>query len=123
MIWGLLALVIAAAFAGAVVLVSNWPYTLLGIMPTNRQLLATAPESADATTRSLLQQWGSVACGAEWFRRDRDGAVPGGGVAALTLAKNRGGCHVSKHPDAVQLRAAGDGAGRFVMRRCSSCGS
>ena len=39
--------------AGAVVLVSNWPYTLLGIMPTNRQLLATAPESADAATRAL----------------------------------------------------------------------
>ena len=46
--------------AGAVVLVSNWPYTLLGIMPTNRQLLATAPESADAVTRSLLQRWGRL---------------------------------------------------------------
>ena len=46
--------------AGAVVLVLNWPYTLLGIMPTNRQLLATAPESADAATRSLLERWGRL---------------------------------------------------------------
>jgi hypothetical protein len=42
------------------VLVANWPYTLLGIMPTNRQLLATAPEFADATTRSLLRRWGRL---------------------------------------------------------------
>ena len=46
--------------AGAVVLVANWPYTLLGIMPTNHRLIATAPESADATTRSLLERWGRL---------------------------------------------------------------
>jgi len=46
--------------AGAVVLVSNWPYTLLGIMPTNRRLIATAPDSADAATRSLLERWGRL---------------------------------------------------------------
>ena len=46
--------------AGAVVLVSNWPYTLLGIMPTNRHLLAIAPESADAATRLLLERWGRL---------------------------------------------------------------
>jgi hypothetical protein len=45
---------------GALVLVANWPYTLLGIMPTNRRLIATAPESADAATRSLLERWGRL---------------------------------------------------------------
>jgi len=46
--------------AGAVVLVANWPFTLLVIMPTNRRLLATAPDSADAATRLLLEQWGRL---------------------------------------------------------------
>jgi Domain of unknown function (DUF1772) len=46
--------------AGAVVLVANWPYTLLGIMPTNRRLIATAPDSADAATRTLLERWGRL---------------------------------------------------------------
>ena len=46
--------------AGAVVLVANWPYTLIGIMPTNRRLIATAPDSADAATRSLLERWGRL---------------------------------------------------------------
>jgi len=46
--------------AGAVVLVANWPFTLLVIMPTNLRLVATAPESADAVTRSLLERWGRL---------------------------------------------------------------
>ena len=29
---------------GAAVIVSNWPYTLLVIVPTNNKLMATAPE-------------------------------------------------------------------------------
>ena len=46
--------------AGAVVLVANWPFTLLVIMPTNLRLMATAPESADGTTRALLERWGRL---------------------------------------------------------------
>jgi hypothetical protein len=46
-------------FSGAVLL-ANWPYTLMVIKPVNDRLLETAPESADETTRALLQRWGSL---------------------------------------------------------------
>jgi hypothetical protein len=42
---------------GAALILANWPYTLMVIMPTNRQLMATSPEAADARTRGLIQQW------------------------------------------------------------------
>ena len=42
---------------GAVVLVANWPYTLVGIMPTNRKLKATDPATAGAESRALLETW------------------------------------------------------------------
>jgi len=42
---------------GAVILIANWPYTLLIIMPTNRQLKATDPPKAGPETRALLEKW------------------------------------------------------------------
>ena len=42
---------------GAVILLANWPYTLLVIMPTNRQLKATDPAKAGPDTRALLEKW------------------------------------------------------------------
>ena len=42
---------------GAVILLANWPYTLLVIMPTNRQLKATDPAKAGPETRALLEKW------------------------------------------------------------------
>lgn len=46
--------------AGAVLVLANWPYTLLIIMPTNKQLESTADETADETTRGLIEQWGRL---------------------------------------------------------------
>lgn len=43
---------------GGAVLLSNWPYTLLGIMPTNRVLMATSPNDASTTSRRLVVRWG-----------------------------------------------------------------
>ena len=43
--------------AGAVVLLSNWPFTLLVIMPTNKRLLAMSALEAGPESRSLLAHW------------------------------------------------------------------
>lgn len=45
---------------GAVVLVANWPYTLLGIMPTNHILNAIAPVDAGPQSRTLIVKWGGL---------------------------------------------------------------
>jgi hypothetical protein len=45
---------------GALNLAANWPYTLLGIMPTNRILMTTDPASAGSRSRELVIKWGSL---------------------------------------------------------------
>ena len=44
---------------GAVLILSNWPYTLVAIMPTNHQLEATA-SAGDRDTRKRLMRWGHL---------------------------------------------------------------
>jgi hypothetical protein len=43
---------------GAVLILMNWPYTLLGIMPTNHKLKAIEEADAGSASRSLLVNWG-----------------------------------------------------------------
>ena len=47
-------------FVGAVILIANWPYTLIGIMPTNKALTATASGSAGPESRALIEKWGRL---------------------------------------------------------------
>ena len=42
---------------GAVIMIANWPYTLLATMPTNHLLEATA-SGGDRDTRERLVRWG-----------------------------------------------------------------
>jgi len=46
-----------AFLVGGLVLLGNWPYTLLGIMPTNKALMATDPASAGPASRALVERW------------------------------------------------------------------
>jgi hypothetical protein len=48
---------------GAVVIIANWPYTLLVIISVNQRLEATQPEQASDETRSLLGRWGRLHAG------------------------------------------------------------
>ena len=45
---------------GALVLLANWPYTLLVIVPTNNTLMATDPAQANLETRQLIRKWGRL---------------------------------------------------------------
>ena len=46
--------------AGAVVLLMNWPYTLLGIMPTNNALMALDPADAGPQSRRWIEKWAKL---------------------------------------------------------------
>jgi hypothetical protein len=48
---------------GAILILANWPYTLLVIKPTNDRLHATKPEDANAATRALIVSWGHLHAG------------------------------------------------------------
>jgi hypothetical protein len=42
---------------GACLLVANWPFTLLVIMPVNNRLMSTRSEDAGPGTRQLIHTW------------------------------------------------------------------
>ncbi len=45
---------------GAVLILANWPYTLLVIMPTNHKLLAIKENDVNASTVGLIRYWGKL---------------------------------------------------------------
>jgi hypothetical protein len=49
-----------AFLVGAIAMVAPWPWTLIGIKPTNDALLATKPDQAGPQTRALVVKWGAL---------------------------------------------------------------
>lgn len=45
---------------GAMILITNWPYTLFAIMPTNKQLKAINSADAGSKSRMLIEKWGRL---------------------------------------------------------------
>jgi hypothetical protein len=60
---------------GALLLLANWPFTLLVILPVNRRLEAIPVGAAGAEARELLERWGRL----HVIRADL------GGTAALVM--------------------------------------
>ena len=52
---------------GALLILANWPYTLLVIKPTNDRLHAIKPELANAETRHAIISWGHLHGGRSAF--------------------------------------------------------
>ena len=48
---------------GAALILANWPYTLIVIMPLNKQIKATRDEDAGEHTRAMIAQWGRLHAG------------------------------------------------------------
>jgi hypothetical protein len=49
-----------AFLIGAIAIIAPWPWTLIGIKPTNDALLATDPDKAGPPTRALIVRWGAI---------------------------------------------------------------
>jgi hypothetical protein len=47
-------------FAGSILLLANWPFTLFVIMPVNKRLMALHERDADTRTRAMLVRWGKL---------------------------------------------------------------
>jgi hypothetical protein len=46
--------------AGGLLMLANWPWTLVMMAPVNNALKGTAPEAASAASRALIEQWGQL---------------------------------------------------------------
>jgi hypothetical protein len=45
---------------GALLMLANWPFTLIFMLPTNKLLLEIAPQNAGPKSRELIEKWGRL---------------------------------------------------------------
>ena len=69
---------------GAVLMLANWPYTLFGIMPTNRKLNAIAVSDAGPEFAPPDRALGRAACRADRARHRGDRRLHLGAAALIT---------------------------------------
>jgi Domain of unknown function (DUF1772) len=95
---------ILAFLLGAVLMLTNWPWTLFGIMPTNRILMATELQSAGSASRALLVKWNSLHAVRTGLGACSDAIIPvGAGVGRprpTAIARRR----LSERPCATKER-------------------
>jgi uncharacterized membrane protein len=58
---------LAAAGIGGILMLANWPYTLLVIAPTNKALAAIAEQDAGPGSRALILKWGKLHAVRTWL--------------------------------------------------------
>jgi Domain of unknown function (DUF1772) len=46
--------------AGGLLLLANWPFTLIVMLPTNKLLMEIAPQNAGPQSRELIKKWGRL---------------------------------------------------------------
>ena len=66
---------------GALLMLANWPYTLIAMMPVNNRLMAIAPDNAGPVSRKLIEGWGRL-----HLVRTMLGALATAAFLAATLA-------------------------------------
>ena len=45
---------------GAALIIANWPYTLLGMAPTNNNLKGISENDAGPISRTIIETWGRL---------------------------------------------------------------
>jgi hypothetical protein len=44
----------------SILMIANWPWTLVFMMPTNNKLMSLDPLEPDSQTRAIIQKWGTL---------------------------------------------------------------